>query len=119
MPPNPDELLAEFKNYKALMNQEMPSVMQRLDDLFQVSLADGALSLKEKELITLAISVATHCEPCTLVHVEKSLAAGATEAEILEACGVAIAMGGGPAMASVSVILQFFERRPAPGAGAS
>lgn len=44
-----------------------------------------------------------------LVHVEKSLAAEATKAEILEACGVAIAMGGGPAMAYVPIVLQMIE----------
>ena len=109
MPPSPSEALAEFKKYKALMNQDTPAVMQHLDGLFQVSLAEGALSLKEKELITLGISVATHCEPCMLVHVEKSLAAEATKAEILEACGVAIAMGGGPAMAYVPIVLQMIE----------
>jgi AhpD family alkylhydroperoxidase len=103
------QTLAQFKDYKAKMNREMPEVMKHLDGLFQVSLADGALSLKEKELIVLGISVATHCEPCILVHMEKCLAAGATQAEILETCGVAIAMGGGPAMAYVPIVLGFLD----------
>jgi AhpD family alkylhydroperoxidase len=66
--------------------------------------------VKEKELIVLGISVATHCQPCILVHLEKAGAAGATRAEILEACGVAIAMGGGPAMAYVPLVLKFLEQ---------
>jgi AhpD family alkylhydroperoxidase len=103
------QTLAQFKGYKANMNREMPEVMKHVDGLFQVSLAEGALSLKEKELIVLGISVATHCEPCILVHMEKCLAAGATRAEILETCGVAIAMGGGPAMAYVPLVLQYLE----------
>lgn len=41
-------------------------------------------------------------DECILVHMEKALAAGVTRAEILEACEVAIAMGGGPAMAYVA-----------------
>lgn len=104
------ESLTDFKTYKAKMNHELPEVMKHLDGLFQTSLADGALSVKEKELIVIGISVATHCEPCILVHVEKALAAGATKAEILEAYGVAIAMGGGPAMAYVPLVLKSLEQ---------
>jgi AhpD family alkylhydroperoxidase len=108
---NTSEALTEFKACKGKMNQEMPEVMKHLDALFQASLVEGALSIKEKEMIVLGISVATHCEPCILVHMEKALAAGATKAEILEACGVAIAMGGGPAMAYVPLVLRFLEER--------
>jgi AhpD family alkylhydroperoxidase len=103
------QALADFKRYKAKMNHELPAVMKHLDGLFQTSLADGALSLKQKELIVIGISLATHCEPCILVHLEKALAAGATKAEIFEACGVAIAMGGGPAMAYVPLVQKFFD----------
>jgi len=103
------QILAEFKDYKAKMNRVMPEVMKQLDGLFQLSLTDGALSLKEKELIVLGISIATRCEPCIVVHMEKCLAAGATRPEILEACAVAIAMGGGPAMAYVPIVLRFLE----------
>jgi AhpD family alkylhydroperoxidase len=105
------ESLTEFKRYKGTMGQEMLEVMKQLDGLFQASLAPGALSTKEKELIVLGISVATHCEPCILVHLEKAIAAGATKAEILEACGVAIAMGGGPSMAYVPLVLKYFEEQ--------
>ena len=48
-------------------------------------------------------------EPCILVHLEKALAAGATKAELLEACGVAIAMGGGPTMAYIPLVLKYLE----------
>lgn len=58
--------------------------MRHLGGLFQSSLAAGALSVKEKELIVLGISLATRCEACIVVHMEKSLAAGAS---ILKAPG--------------------------------
>jgi AhpD family alkylhydroperoxidase len=104
-----NEILAEFKRYKSGLNAEMPEVMKHMDGLFQTSLAEGVLSLKEKELIVVGISVAMRCDTCIVVHLEKALAAGATRAEILEACGVAIAMGGGPVMACVPVVLKFLE----------
>ncbi len=107
----PNEALAEFKRDKGNLNAALPDVMKHLDGLFQVSLAGGALSTKEKEFIVLGIGLATHCEPCILVHLEKALAAGATRAEIMEACGVAIAMGGGPTMAYVPLVLKYLGER--------
>lgn len=106
---SPTDALAEFKRGKGNLNAELPEVMKHLDALFQTSLVAGHLSTKEKEFIVLGIALATHCEPCILVHLEKAVAAGATRAEILEACGVAIAMGGGPTMAYVPLVLKWFE----------
>ena len=103
----PKEVLTEFKRDKGNLNAELPDLMAHLDGLFQVSLVSGALTTKEKEFIVLGITLATHCEPCILVHLEKALAAGATKAEILEACGVAIAMGGGTTMASIPLVLKY------------
>jgi len=107
----PSKALAAFKQDKSALNAAMPEVMEHLDGLFQVSQAGGALSTKEKVFIGLGISLATHCEACILVHMEKALAAGATRAEILEACGVAIAMGGGPTMAHVPLVLNYLKER--------
>jgi AhpD family alkylhydroperoxidase len=112
MEPSAVATLSEFKTYKPKLNQGMPEVMKHMDGLFQTSLAKGALSLKEKELIVVGISVAMRCDTCIVVHLEKALAAGATREEILEACGVAIAMGGGPVMACVPVVLKYFEEHP-------
>ena len=72
----PSEKLAEFKQDKSGLNAAMPDVMKHLDGLFQVSQADGALSTKEKVFIGLGIGLATHCEACILVHLEKAFAAG-------------------------------------------
>jgi AhpD family alkylhydroperoxidase len=65
--------------------------------LHQKATADGALDKKTKELMALAIGIAVHCDGCVAYHVHDALKAGATRPEILEAIGVAIMMGGGPA----------------------
>jgi AhpD family alkylhydroperoxidase len=70
---------------------------------------EGALSVKHKELIAVGIAVATRCQPCIYSHVEKSLKAGATGAEIMEAAGVAVMMGGGPAYVYVPVVAAALE----------
>lgn len=59
---------------------------------------EGALSLKEKEYIAVGIAVAQRCEPCISYHVEALMKTGATREELAEALGMAIQMGGGPAL---------------------
>jgi AhpD family alkylhydroperoxidase len=63
-----------------------------------------ALPVKQKQLIALGIAVAVHCEPCIESHVEKCLKAGAAGPEIMEAAGVGVLMGGGPAYMYSAVV---------------
>jgi AhpD family alkylhydroperoxidase len=69
-----------------------------MQKLVPAALGDGALTAREKELIALGIAVQSQCEPCIAMHVKKALDMGLTKEEIGEACGVAILMGGGPAL---------------------
>ena len=66
--------------------------------LHGASLAEGVLSTKQKELISLAIGIAKQCSYCIGLHVQACIAAGATRAEIEETVNVSVLMGGGPAM---------------------
>ncbi len=58
----------------------------------------GVLDHKTKELIALALGVAARCDGCIAVHVNNCVKAGASIEEIAETLGVAVSMGGGPAM---------------------
>jgi AhpD family alkylhydroperoxidase len=80
------------------LGKEAEGTMAGFGQLHKQAMADGALSAKFKELITLAISITARCEGCIAVHVRAAVRAGATRQEIVEAIGVAIYMGGGPAM---------------------
>jgi AhpD family alkylhydroperoxidase len=57
-----------------------------------------ALSKKVKGLMALGIGIAARCGSCIAYHTHDALKAGATRQQILETIGVAIFMGGGPAM---------------------
>jgi AhpD family alkylhydroperoxidase len=61
---------------------------------------------KTKELIAVAVAVGIRCQPCIVHHVKLALEQKATAAEILEACCVAITMGGGPSIAYTSYVVQ-------------
>jgi AhpD family alkylhydroperoxidase len=51
-----------------------------------------AISVKEKELIAVAISVATGCKPCTDYHVKAVRKAGASDDEIRQAVADALSV---------------------------
>ncbi|MBC6995122.1 carboxymuconolactone decarboxylase family protein [Lewinella lacunae] len=72
--------------------------MQGFGALHRASTADGALNAKTKELIALGVAIAVRCDGCIAFHVHDALQAGASRAEIMETIGVAVLMGGGPAL---------------------
>ncbi len=58
--------------------------------------APGAVDLKTKKLIGLALAVARRCDPCVKIYSDAARKAGASEAEMGEAVALAIAFGGSP-----------------------
>lgn len=53
---------------------------------------------KVRELIALACAVTTRCDGCIAFHADAAVKAGATDAEIAEALGVAINLNAGAAV---------------------
>lgn len=91
------------------MKQLAPDIMRGFGGLFQAVMKDGALTVREKELIALGIGLAVRCVPCINLHVEKCLQAGATPEQILEAAGVAVMMQGGPTFTHVPHVIRALE----------
>jgi len=80
------------------LGKGIPTTMGCFSKLHEKASETGALDVKTKELIALGIAIAIRCEGCIAFHVHDALKAGATEKDILETIGVAILMGGGPAV---------------------
>lgn len=87
------------------LSKEIPRVYAGFSRLGGEALKEDVLSTKTKELITLGLAIGLNCEYCIRFHVPKAVAAGANRAEILEAAGCAIMMGGGPAATYAAVVL--------------
>lgn len=120
--PQRPPLLRTVASVNGAMKARAPEIGKAFGQMFQALMKDGALSVKQKELIALGIGVAVRCEPCIHLHVEKSLHAGATSAEIMEAAGVAVMMGGGPVSTYAPVVaaaLDHFEKQPQAWTGVS
>jgi AhpD family alkylhydroperoxidase len=93
-----------------------PDVMQAFGAIAQAATAAKALDEKTKELIALAIAVAVRCDDCIAFHVKAAVRQGASREEILEALGMAIYMGAGPAVMYAGHALEAFGQFDAAAA---
>ncbi|MEZ7500815.1 carboxymuconolactone decarboxylase family protein [Flavobacterium sp. Arc3] len=92
------------KNYNDLtklmgeLGSRIPSTIKGYNDLHKASISEGALTTKTKELIALGIAITVRCDGCIAFHVHDALISGASSEEIMETIGVAVMMGGDPAL---------------------
>jgi AhpD family alkylhydroperoxidase len=82
----------------ARLGHDIPATMSGFGALHKNAVAEGALSAATKELVALGIAVAVRCDGCIAYHVHDALEAGGDRDEIAETIGVAVLMGGGPAL---------------------
>ena len=88
------------------LGSESESVMAAFVELQERVLATGALSIHIKRLMALGIAIALCCDNCIASAVHDALKAGATRNEIIETIGVAMLMGGAPAVSYGSEALE-------------
>ncbi|HKL11370.1 MAG TPA: carboxymuconolactone decarboxylase family protein [Clostridia bacterium] len=109
---NPREMLAEFVGgldtfggYEATQGN-----VEGFMNLLGTTYEEGILSTKTKELISIGIACYNRCLYCIVFHCYKSLEAGATREEILQAAMTSVAFGGGPSMAySVTMLKESLD----------
>ncbi len=104
------EKYQEVTSQMEQLRVKIPDTMNGFTALHKASVANGALLSKTKELISLGIAIAVHCDGCIAFHVHDALKAGATKEDILETIGVAICMGGGPALVYGGEAMQALEQ---------
>ena len=77
------------------MDQLAPAAMKAFWAFDKAALADGAIPVKYKELIAVAVALTTQCPYCIDIHAANARKAGATEVELTEAALVACALRAG------------------------
>jgi AhpD family alkylhydroperoxidase len=93
-----------------------PDVMKGFSALARAALEPKALDTKTKELIALAISVATRCDACVGFHAEAAVKQGASRDEVMETMGMAIYMGAGPSVMYAAQAIEAFDQFKAKAA---
>lgn len=75
-----------------------PDVMKAFWAFDKAAVAEGAIPVKYKELIAVAVALTTQCPYCITIHSGNARKAGATEIELTEAAMVAAALRAGAAV---------------------
>jgi AhpD family alkylhydroperoxidase len=86
--------LAKLKSIEALA----PEAMKTFWAFDKAAMAEGAIPVKYKELMALAVGFTTQCPYCIEIHAGRARQAGCTDAEIAEAVTVAAALRAGGAI---------------------
>ena len=86
--------LTKFKNLSELAHEAFKAFVAFDAAAFR----DGAIPIKYKELIAVAVALTTQCPYCIEIHAKKAKAAGCTDAEIAEVVVVAAALRAGAAI---------------------
>lgn len=89
--------LAETSASLAEFRKVQPETAHGFTAISKAAMAPGALGTAEKELIALAIGIATRCTDCIGFHIRSAAKAGASREQVAETISVAVMMGGGPA----------------------
>ena len=72
---------------------------------------DGAIDLKTKRLMSLAVAIQAGCKDCMISQTSRALELGATKEEIFETCSVAISMGGTLAWSKALVVADYLREK--------
>ena len=91
------ELVGNIKQAAVPFGDVNPKMLAAYRGLGAAQGATGVLDAKTRELIALAVAVTTRCDGCIASHAAAAAKAGATEAEVSEALGTAIALNAGAA----------------------
>jgi len=88
----------EFNEYREKMNEvilgKQNKVINRLFNLDTNTYAEGALSVKTKEMLGLVASMVLRCDDCIKYHLGKCHEEGISTAEMYEIFAVANIVGG-------------------------
>ena len=104
----PDITKGISNNIKKL-RKDIPDTLSGFSALANAASRGGALDRKTKELVALALGVAAHCDGCIGFHAEALVKLGASRQEIEEVLGMAVYMGGGPALMYAADAIAAFE----------
>ncbi len=119
MATNHVERHAELRRGFRDLSRAQSEVMAGFTAMHRAGVSEGELSASTKELMALAISIATHCEGCIAFHTHDALRAGATRRAVEETIGVAVLMGGGPAAVYAASAIEALEQFEAAGVGSN
>jgi len=105
------ELTSKIKSIWDIYRKCLPEVGKAYDALPMEVYKDGALPGKIKRLMALTGALVHGCRACVLFQTDHALVAGATVKEILEACSVAVSLGGTMGAGETIRVVEFLDEK--------
>ena len=102
-------LTRDISTYIGELRRAQPEPMQAFSALAKGASAEGAVDKKTKELIALAIGVASRCDARIGFHVKALIRLGVTREQFMETLGVCAYMGGGPTLMYAAEAVRAYE----------
>ena len=99
--------IENFWIYRKIMVEPGRLYLESVNEAYK----EGAISSKYKRLMALVGALVQGCEPCMIAQTDKAIGHGASVEEILEACTVAISLGGTMAAGQATRIVQFLREK--------
>ena len=107
------KIVKEFNEYRTKMNEKILAsdniVLKRLYNLDTNTYAEGALSVKTKEMLGLVASMVLRCDDCIKYHLEKCKENNTSTEEIFEIFAVANIVGGTIVIPHTRRAVEFWE----------
>jgi AhpD family alkylhydroperoxidase len=95
-----------------LLSKQQPGLINALYKYRHEVFKEGALSVKEKELIAVAVSCLLKCDVCLEMHAREAEKSGATKAELREAITVAMYLNGPSTVIWSSMVDEILGKAP-------
>ena len=92
-----------------VLRKNIPETMKGFSAMASAATREGALDTKTKELIALAIGVATRCDGCIGFHSKALVRLGVSRQSLMETLAVAVYMGGGPSLMYAADAVHAFD----------
>jgi AhpD family alkylhydroperoxidase len=103
----------EFREYREEMNKRLLAadnkIIKRIFNLDTNTYVDGALSVKEKELLGLVASMVLRCDDCVKYHLEQCFKLSLNKDQIMEVFAVANLVGGTIVIPHTRRALEYWE----------
>jgi AhpD family alkylhydroperoxidase len=108
------EITQDLNQAIGTLRAAQPDTLSGFSAMSKAAMQPGALSAIDKELMALAIGVATHCDGCIGFHVKSLVRLGASHEQLTETLAVAVYMGGGPSLMCAADAVRAWEEFGTP-----
>lgn len=104
------EIIGDITAYSKEHHKLIPDTMAGFSSMAKAATQTKVIDEKTKEMISLALGVAAHCDGCLGYHTKALARLGASREEVAEVLGMAIYMGGGPSLMYAADALRSFDQ---------